>query len=89
MPFVALYVSPAYTKRGPASMMDSPVALTFPDTMPTLETDRLILRELTRADNAAILALFSDPRVTETTDIGTFERIEQANELLVSGPRVV
>jgi len=65
-------------------MIDSPDLLTFPAAMPTLETDRLILRELTPADNAAIFALFSDPRVTESTDIGTFERIAQADELIAS-----
>jgi ribosomal-protein-alanine N-acetyltransferase len=53
-------------------------------TIPTLETDRLILRELSPADATAVFALFADPEVVKYYDTSRFERIEQASSLIES-----
>ncbi len=50
--------------------------------VPTLETDRLILRPITSADAPALLALFGDDEVTQFYDLDTFTTIEHAETLV-------
>ena len=50
--------------------------------MPTLNTDRLILREIRRTDVGAIFDLFSDPDVTASTDVETLQHLRQAGGLI-------
>lgn len=45
---------------------------------PQLETKRLLLRQATQADAAAIFAIFSDPKVTRFHDLDTFTQVDQA-----------
>ena len=54
----------------------------FLRSFPRLETERLVLREMTHGDAAAIFALFSDEAVTSTMDITSFENIERAHNLI-------
>ena len=56
--------------------------MSFPNTIPRIETDRLTLRALTPDDRAAVFALFADSRVAVPTHIAPFEGIEQADELI-------
>ncbi len=56
--------------------METRNPLSFPTTIPMLETDRLTLRALTPDDRAAVFALFADPRVAVPTHIAPFEGIE-------------
>ncbi len=49
---------------------------------PTLETDRLILRELTKEDAEGIFACFSNEGVTRYYGLETFEKIEQAEKIV-------
>ena len=56
--------------------------VSFPDTIPRLETDHLTLRAVTPADRAAVFALFADPRVAVPTHIAPFTGIAQADELI-------
>ncbi|WP_409251762.1 GNAT family N-acetyltransferase [Bacillus sp. SCS-153A] len=49
---------------------------------PVLETDRLILREITMKDSGALYENFSDDRVTEYYDLETFTEISQAETLI-------
>jgi ribosomal-protein-alanine N-acetyltransferase len=51
---------------------------------PVLETQRLILREITSADAEAIFALRSDAEVTRYNGVPTYMRVEQAHELIES-----
>src|SRR6185312_15797223 len=67
--------------------MQTRAPVSFPDTIPTIETDRLTLRAVTPADRAAVFALFADPRVGVPTHIAPFERIEQADEEIASFAR--
>ena len=62
--------------------MEPRAPVTFPDAIPTLETDRLTLRALTPDDRTAVFALFADPRVAVPTHIAPFAGIEQADELI-------
>ena len=62
--------------------MDSPTPVSFPNTIPMIETDRLTLRAVTPDDRAAVFALFADPRVAVPTHIAPFEGIEQADDLI-------
>lgn len=54
----------------------------FLRSFPRFETERLILREITHGDAAAIFALFSNEAVTRTMDISSFESIERAHNLI-------
>lgn len=58
--------------------------VSFPATIPTIETDRLTLRALTPDDRAAVFALFADPRVAVPTHVAPFAGVEQADELIAS-----
>ena len=62
--------------------METRNPVSFPNTIPMIETDRLTLRALTTDDRAAVFALFADPRVAVPTHIAPFEGIEQADELI-------
>src|SRR5688500_2160280 len=44
--------------------------------LPTLETDRLILRPMTAADVDALLPIFTDPRVMAAFGGGLFDRAQ-------------
>lgn len=46
--------------------MDTLDPVAFPHAVPTIHTDRLILRASTPGDRAALFTLFSDPRVALT-----------------------
>jgi ribosomal-protein-alanine N-acetyltransferase len=56
--------------------------VSFPPTIPRLETAHLTLRALTPADRTAVFALFADPRVAVPTHIAPFTDIAQADELI-------
>jgi ribosomal-protein-alanine N-acetyltransferase len=62
--------------------METRNPVSFPRTIPMIETDHLTLRALTPDDRAAVFALFADPRVAVPTHIAPFEGIEQADELI-------
>jgi ribosomal-protein-alanine N-acetyltransferase len=64
--------------------MEARNPVSFPDIIPMIETDHLILRALTPDDRVAVFALFADPRVAVPTHIAPFEGIEQADELIAS-----
>lgn len=49
---------------------------------PRLETERLYLRELTLDDACAVQVHFSDPEVTEFTDIDPCTNLESAREII-------
>lgn len=71
----------------PAATYDDPVhggmrALRIPGAFPVLETERLRLRRHGPGDEAAILAVFSDPEVTRFFGLETFTRPAQAAEVL-------
>ena len=51
-------------------------------TVPRLETQRLILREITPADAEAIFHIFADDEVTRYYDLDTFTDIDQAHRLV-------
>lgn len=50
--------------------------------LPTLHTDRLILREITPEDAQSIFSYFSNDAVTQFYGMKTFERIEEAERLV-------
>lgn len=50
-------------------------------TFPRLETDRLVLREMTRRDLDPLFALFRDPEVTRYNDVETFVDRHDAEEI--------
>lgn len=52
--------------------------------IPTLETERLILRQLTIADAPAVFEWVSDPIVTKFMPYNTYTRIEDVEEWLRS-----
>jgi [ribosomal protein S5]-alanine N-acetyltransferase len=52
------------------------------DVFPILETERLVLREITSKDVRAIYDNFSDERVTEYYDLETFTDLSQAEALI-------
>ena len=49
---------------------------------PTLETERLILREILLEDRDAIYNIFSNEQVTKYYGLKTFEQVEQAENLI-------
>lgn len=49
---------------------------------PCLETNRLILRQTTHADVAAVFAVFSDPKTTQFHNLDTFTKMNQAIEVI-------
>jgi ribosomal-protein-alanine N-acetyltransferase len=49
---------------------------------PRLETDRLVLRELTSGDAHDLFQIFSNSEVTRYYDLDTFTRMQQAAELI-------
>ncbi len=49
---------------------------------PRLETDRLVLRELTSADSHDLFQIFSNSEVTCYYDLATFTQMQQAVELI-------
>ena len=49
---------------------------------PRLETDRLVLRELTSADAHDLFQIFSNSEVTRYYDLDTFTQMQQAAELI-------
>lgn len=54
------------------------------NTFPQLTTNRLLLRNFTKADAQAVFAIFSDARVTEFYDLDTFTLLEQAEQIVAS-----
>lgn len=48
---------------------------------PTLETERLRLRPIERADASALFTIFRDEEVTRFYDLDAFESVEEAEEL--------
>ncbi|KIL34410.1 acetyltransferase [Cohnella kolymensis] len=50
--------------------------------IPTLETERLILREIHREDADSIFSYFSNDNVTRHYGMKTFEKLEQAENLI-------
>jgi ribosomal-protein-alanine N-acetyltransferase len=56
-------------------------------TFPQITTERLILRDFNEADASTVFEMFSDDRVTEFYDFGTFTDIEQANKLVAGNIR--
>ncbi len=56
-------------------------------TFPTITTERLVLRNYMEADVPAFFELFSDDRVTEFYDFGTFSNVEQARTLVAANIR--
>ncbi|MGB3294856.1 MAG: GNAT family N-acetyltransferase [Phormidesmis sp.] len=61
--------------------MSSNVSSTSSDSanlFPSLETDRLRLRQATQKDSQDIFAVFADPKVTEFHDLATFESVDDA-----------
>lgn len=64
--------------------METRAPVSFPPTIPRLETAHLTLRAVTPDDRAAVFALFTDPRVAVPTHIAPFTGIEQADELIAS-----
>ena len=50
----------------------------FYQQFPVIETSRLVLRELTRADATCVFEAFSDPEVTRFYDVATMTDLEQA-----------
>ena len=67
--------------------METRKPLSFPHTIPMIETSHLTLRALTPNDRAAVFALFADPRVAVPTHIAPFESVKQADELIASFER--
>jgi ribosomal-protein-alanine N-acetyltransferase len=51
-------------------------------TFPQLETERLILRQITMADRAAIFRIYSDPDVTRYNVVEQFQHIADAERLI-------
>jgi ribosomal-protein-alanine N-acetyltransferase len=49
---------------------------------PSLETDRLWLRQATTKDSQDICAVFADPKVTEFHDLATFESVDEALKIV-------
>lgn len=49
---------------------------------PVLETESLVLREVSEDDDAALFAIFSDPEVTEFYDLDSMESIREAREMI-------
>ena len=49
---------------------------------PRLETKRLMLRETTNKDVAAVFAIFSDPKTTQFHNLDTFTHINEAIEVI-------
>lgn len=62
--------------------METRPPVSFPATIPRLETAHLTLRALTPADRDAVFALFADPRVAVPTHIAPFTGLAQADELI-------
>ena len=54
---------------------------------PLITTERLILRDFIEAGAVAVFEMFSDDRVTEFYDVGSFSSIEQANKLVSANMR--
>ena len=48
------------------------------DSFPSIETERLWLRQATPADSQDIFAVFADPKVTEFHDLDTFQKLDEA-----------
>lgn len=61
--------------------------VSFPLTIPRLETAHLTLRAVTPADRAAVFALFADPRVAVPTHIAPFAGLAQADALIAGFAR--
>jgi ribosomal-protein-alanine N-acetyltransferase len=54
----------------------------MPMTFPTLDTQRLVLRELTVADAEHVFGFFSDPEVMQFYDCEAFKTVEEAKALI-------
>ncbi len=67
--------------------METRHPVSFPTTIPRMETAHLTLRAVTPADRAAVFALFADQRVAVPTHIAPFAGIEQADALIASFDR--
>ncbi|MBD2345045.1 GNAT family N-acetyltransferase [Anabaena subtropica] len=52
------------------------------DNFPTLETQRLLLRQEKPEDAGAVFEVFSNPKVTQFHDLDTFTNIEEAFSLI-------
>lgn len=50
--------------------------------LPVLETERLLLREIRHDDVDALYALFSDPEVTHYIDLETMRHVSEAGQLI-------
>jgi ribosomal-protein-alanine N-acetyltransferase len=53
------------------------------DSFPSLETERLVLREIQPSDAEAVFACFNDDEVTRFYDQPTFMAVEQAEKLIL------
>ena len=49
---------------------------------PSIETPRLMLRELRREDAEAVFGIFSDPEVMKYSEMSMFTSLEQAQALI-------
>ena len=49
---------------------------------PVIETSRLLLNRLTKADSEPLFAIFSDPKVIEHYDVERFKSVEEAEQLI-------
>src|SRR4030065_1153839 len=66
-----------------APMNDDDVSkITYPKTFPGLETERLVLREITRDDAPAIFRNFSDPEIAKWFFEQPHTEIEQTKQFI-------
>ena len=56
----------------------------FPESLPRLKTDRLLLRSISRKDAEHILAIYGDPEVMRYTDEPPFPSIDTVETMLAS-----
>lgn len=56
--------------------------MTFPDTLPKLDTERLVLKALAEPDVQALFAILSDPEVMRFWNTPPMEKTSEAEELL-------
>ncbi len=56
----------------------------LPTMFPHLETERLVLRQLTPTDAPAVFTIFGDAAVTRYYDLATFTGVEQAQQWIAS-----
>ncbi|MDD5369870.1 MAG: GNAT family protein [Anaerolineaceae bacterium] len=57
--------------------------LTIPQLFPRLETERLMLREITRADRESVFRIYSDEMVTDTLTIPPLKSLYESENLII------